>query len=310
MRGRVPSPTHSVAPIRLRPWSRVGVGLALAALVTTVERPAGADEKADCIHAGERAQRSRMDGKLPQARSDLLICSRPTCPAVVRQDCSVWLSEVTQLMPSVVIVAKDARGADLTAVSVRLDGAVIADQLDGKAISVPVGRHTLRAEHPGFKPVEVSLLIREGEKARSVEVRFEPEGGSAQAEGGGGGVRAVLPWVVVGVGGAALVTGAVVSFVGLKKIPDQCNFSTQSCEPKTPDDVRQSAESGHALVLGGLVTAGAGLLVGVGGLVWHFLDPADAKTSGRVYFTPIWSAGGGGSAAPAGHAGAAVGGVF
>jgi len=302
---------RSVVPLT-RHRRPVGIALALAALLAATAGDAAADEKADCIHASERAQRSRMDGKLPQARSDLLVCSRPTCPAVVRQDCSVWLSEVTQLMPSIVIVAKDPRGADLVAVSVRLDGGVIADQLDGKAISVPVGRHTLRAEHPGFKPVDVSLLIREGEKARSVEVRFEPEG-SAPAEGAGsngGGVRAVLPWVVVGVGGAALVTGAVVSFVGLKNIPDQCNFSTQSCEPKTPDDVRQRAESGHALVIGGLVTAGAGLVVGVGGLVWHLLAPADAKTAGRMHITPIWVAGPRGPLAPGAPAGAALGGSF
>lgn len=286
---------------------RLAAALA-SALALGVATPASADDKSECIAASERAQRMRIDGKLPEARASLLVCARASCPAVVRQDCSVWLSEVSQLMPSIVIAAKDPKGADLVKVRVRLDQTTIAEQLDGKAIPVPTGSHTLHAEHEGFAPVDVPVLIREGEKARSVEVRFgaaAAAGSSApadHAEASGG--HSIFPWIVAGVGGATLATGLVIATVGVTGIPDQCNFLKQSCEPKTPDDVKQTAESKHALALAGFGVAGAGVLALAGGLVWHFLEPTEKTTGRSVHFAPMFAGG------PASGPGAAVLGRF
>lgn len=297
---------------------RVALAFASALAITLgLAAPASADDKSECIAASERAQRMRMDGKLPEARASLLVCARATCPAVVRQDCSVWLSEVSQLMPSIVIAAKAPKGADLVKVRVKPDQTTIAEQLDGKAITVPTGSHTLHAEHEGFAAVDVPILIREGEKARSIEVRFGAAATSSaapdRAETSGG--RSIAPWIVTGVGGATLVTGLVIATVGVTSIPDQCNFTTQSCEPKTPDDVKQKAESKHGLALAGFGVAGVGLLAVAGGLVWHFLEPSGEKAGDKaasgeprrsVYFAPMF----GGAAGPLDGPGAAVLGRF
>jgi len=42
----------------------------------------------------DAAQQQRSAGKLRQARASLHICSREVCPAIVKSDCTQWLSEV------------------------------------------------------------------------------------------------------------------------------------------------------------------------------------------------------------------------
>ncbi len=89
----------------------------------------------------------------------------------------------------------------------------------------------------------------------------------------------VLPWLVVGLGGAAVITGAIL-LVAAPKVPSNCNESSGSCTavPASEDagqlaNERSQAGTSVGERKGGLIAiiSGAGV-IGIG-LLWHFLEP-------------------------------------
>ncbi|WP_394831884.1 hypothetical protein LVJ94_35745 [Pendulispora rubella] len=143
--------------------------LVMAAGVFAMTLPARADEKDVCASSSEYAQRLLGQGKMIEARAQLLICTRMVCPAVVKQDCDGWLSTLDATIPSLVVAARDEEGRDLLDLKVTLDGGAV-DSLDGRAIPVDPGVHRLRVEAAGRLPVEQRLVVHEGERARPVTV--------------------------------------------------------------------------------------------------------------------------------------------
>ena len=112
--------------------------------------------------------------------------------------------------------------------------------------------------------------------------------------------HSVVPWIVVGVGGAALVTGLVLSFI---PYPDGCSTDNQAngkpgtCTGPNADANLSTAGTVHGLHIGGPITAAVGGAMIVGGLVWHFLEPTGTKSSStgvRRNFSPTIAPGFGG----------------
>lgn len=274
-------------------------GIALCAPEAAAQRSGGgasADSKQACIAASEKAQRFRLDGRLGDAQRELLVCSRESCPSVVRSDCNVWLNEVTGLMPSIVVGAKDESGADLVDVRVFVDGQKVLGRLDGKSMAVPTGEHTVRLERDGASPLEQKVLIREGEKARPITFQWKASGSSSGSGSGTGSSgtsstggdtapvttnreHTIPPWIVVGVGGAAAITGGTIYFVDRGDVPSQCNFDSRSCSPGSSAGVQKAAEVATSRANTGLVIGVVGLVVLAGGLVWHFVEPTGPVTS-------------------------------
>jgi hypothetical protein len=159
---------------------------ALASCAATVLAggPAAAEpaDKADCATTYERSQELRAAGKMREAGETLVRCADPTCPRFIQNDCTQWLVEVQRDMPTVVFAVKDERGSESTRVKVSLDGEVIATELDGRAIAVNPGMHTFRFEIEGASSIERSYVIRQGQKARFLEVSFAPSGGDLPEE--------------------------------------------------------------------------------------------------------------------------------
>ncbi len=147
----------------------VAIGCTLSILVSS-PRAFAEDSVAACVKAAEEAQTLRSAHRLRAARQSFLACAQSSCPLVVRQDCAGWLSEVDKLMPSIVVQARDTRGVELVDVRVSADGDVIAERLDGLAISVDPGVHLFQFESPGVPPLQQKILIREGEKGRALNV--------------------------------------------------------------------------------------------------------------------------------------------
>jgi len=109
------------------------------------------------------------------------------------------------------------------------------------------------------------------------------------------------PWVVVGAGGAALVTGAVLLAVGSGDVSNANKScpSHQSCAQGVADQ----GNRGRGLETAGVVVGIAGVAGVAGGLLWHFVDAksrAGASADGP-YLRPV--------VAPS-FAGAALGGSF
>jgi hypothetical protein len=250
--------TMSQVCVRARSGSRSRRAAALVAVAlaaSLVSRPsvAGDDRKKACIAASERAQRLRLDGKLAEARTELLTCGASDCPSAVRADCINWLAQVTELMPSIVVIAHDERGEDVGDVKVFIDGEPLTEKIDGKAIPVPTGEHVLRFERKGSMPIGKKIIVHEGEAARRVEITFTPDPGkgtqpatqptptTTPAEGPRenepapppretehSSVGAVLPWLVVAAGVVALSGGITLFVIGSNNFPAGCN--TGECD--------------------------------------------------------------------------------
>jgi hypothetical protein len=131
------------------------------------------DEKVACVAAAEKAQSLRSAGKLVEARNEVIACSRPECPAIVRTDCIHWLDDLERRVPTIVFRATDAGGRDVSGVTVDADGVRVANLLDGRAIPVDPGSHTFRFRTRSRLEVERSFVIAEGERARVVVVAFD-----------------------------------------------------------------------------------------------------------------------------------------
>jgi hypothetical protein len=130
--------------------------------------------KAQCVSANLSGQDLRRDGKLAAAREAFRQCADPSCPALVRDDCTRRLDEIERVQPTIVFEAKDASGHDQSAVVVTLDGKPLAERLSGAALQVDPGEHVFAFTVSGQAPVTQTFVIREGERDRRERVVLGP----------------------------------------------------------------------------------------------------------------------------------------
>jgi hypothetical protein len=190
------------------------------------------DLKEQCVARHSDAQKLRMEAKLRAAREALLVCARPECPAIARDDCTKWLGEVQDEIPTVVVVATDANGSDVADVKVLSDGVVVAPELTGQPVFLDPGPHALRFEREGSNPVERKLVLRVGERNRRVEVQFSPRLAGPPATGeptedtttdtsaSPGAPIPVATWVLGGVGIVGIASFAYFTLDGQSKVDD------------------------------------------------------------------------------------------
>jgi hypothetical protein len=242
-------------------------------LALSAAHAARADDKAACVAASEEGQSLRDQGRLKDARDKFAACASNACPGAVRKDCAEWLAGVEDTLPSVVIAVVDAEERDIVRVRVTLDGKPLAESLDGRAITLDPGPHTLRLDADGTRGVEVSFLAREGERRRVVSARL-PRPPGPRAEGApprpppapARRPPPVAPIVVGSVGLAALGTFAVLGAVGegeVSNLRQTCGVH-HACAPVAVDtarnkllaaDVSLGVGLGAAAVAGGLFIA-------------------------------------------------------
>jgi hypothetical protein len=132
--------------------------------------PSNASVPLDCLANHVSAQELRLDGSLVAARELLRSCSAPTCPALVRADCSALLADVERAMPTVVLELVNPE-LDPNKVRVSLEG-LPGGLLFGAVYELDAGAVALHAEAPGYEPLSETLVVREGEKNRVVQIRL------------------------------------------------------------------------------------------------------------------------------------------
>ena len=249
-------------PRRLAP-----AALAFAALATIVAS-ARADEPERCATEAEEGQAARAAGKLRAARAHVIACSRESCPRVVRNDCVRWLVEVETELPSVVIRAHDATGADVSDVTVFVDGEMVAERVDGRPIAVDAGEHVVRIARRSGAAVSQRLVVRSGEHARIVSMQLEAGEVRAKNAGSAG------PWTLGGVGLGLLGGGAALWAVGRSEHGDleSTCAPTGSCATRDVDAARTK------LIIGDVVAA-VGVIAVAGAVYWYLTS---GSSPGRV----------------------------
>lgn len=204
---------------------RLALGVLLAcssASLTAAAEPT----KRQCIDKNAEAQLQLRAGTLRIARTTLAACAVKACPASVRKDCAMRLEQLEPRIPSLVLEAKDRSGHDLVSVQVRFDDEMLVTKLDGLAVDVDPGEHTLTFEAPGEEPVVEKILVHESEQSRHVRVMIgkAPVASTVPSETEGETVRPTSPRdrgatqrtlgvVVGGAGLAGVVAGTVVGLV-------------------------------------------------------------------------------------------------
>jgi hypothetical protein len=218
--------------------------LALA-LVTTLalSSSAYADTVEACATASEEGQVLRDRGKLREARALLVKCAAEACPSVVRKDCAEWLDSVDRRMPSVTPRARDKDGQDQADVRVLADGELLAEKLDGRAIAIDPGPRRLRFEHKHFPPIEQTIVVREGEKARPIDVVFGPAPAPPPPPEPPGEVLhfPVGWWILVGVAGASVGMVGYFGFHAKEEVDEMRSTCAPNCDPDRVDAARREA---------------------------------------------------------------------
>jgi len=295
---------------------RLALVAGLASLALLAPAIAKATDLQACIAASERGQRARAAGKLREARDQFQICGVEGCPTLIRRDCVQWQSDLASVIPSVVFGAKDKRGHDLLDVTVSMDGDPLVKKLDGKAVSVDPGPHTFRFDATGAPPVTERVLVKEGERARAINVVIadatelgerpsSPAVYSADRESRSSGGHTAYPWILGGLGVTTLAIG-IVWLAATPAFPESCNQTTQTCQRLAGESEaaykdrqgragRADGQPSEAAVIMGI---GGALLVG--GIVWYLLEPSGSR-SGAIRPTP-WTT--------ANAAGVSLGGTF
>jgi hypothetical protein len=258
---------------------------AASAAMISAAGQARADALGACVDAHLDSQKLRETGKLVEARARLVTCAADACPTIVRRDCGSWLDEVDRMIPTVVFIAKDGAGNDLSAVRVRVDGVLLTERLDGPAVRVDPGEHVFEFNAADRTPLSKKLVVREGVKDRQEVIVFgeavsagsekrpssNETGATIQPNSAGATQRALG----LAVGGAGVVGIAIGSWFGLSAssswsrqqrecsgpLPTQCPEHDQAVRDHE-DTVRAGTISTVAFVVGGAaVVAGAWLFL-------------------------------------------------
>lgn len=146
----------------------------IVTLVALVTRMAHASTES-CAQAYEDAQRLRRDGKLLASRTQLVACSQDACPSVVRKQCTAWLAEVNDELPSVAVRVHGRDGCDRPDASVAVDGTEVTRAADGRTTDLDPGSHVVRATVDDAVTERV-VVVSPGERRRIVMIDLAPAG--------------------------------------------------------------------------------------------------------------------------------------
>jgi hypothetical protein len=233
-----------------------------------------------CLDAFTAGQELRRKGKLRRSRTTLAACAKPECPAVVTEKCVRWIGELGDAIPSVVVVARDAQKRDLTKVRVVVDGELLTERLDGRALEVDPGSRRFRFQRAGAPAVEKKLVIVEREKGRRVEVVLAPRAVPKPPEPEPP-ERPISPvvWVGLGIGAANLIVGAVSGGLAAERfaeLEEACSISWQGQSNYCSESQRGLYDDGRLLAdlsTATFVVGGAATVIGLVALVVSLAGP-------------------------------------
>ncbi len=291
---------------------RLSFAASVAVALLFVALPSMADPTKDqCVDANAKGQDLRRATKFSAAREQLRLCTAPSCPAIVRNDCTKRLDELESMQPSVIFYAKDGAGKDVSVVNVTIDGRLLATKLDGTLLQVDPGEHTFVFTVAGQEPVTQTLIVREGDADRRERVVIGPPQAPSPAESAAptplltppatahdNKTQKLVGLVLGGVGVAGLIAGGV--FGGLTIV--ETNKQTTDCASNTLNGCNNLAQanSDHSMAITDRTISIAGLAAGGALLVTGAIlfltgrQPSDSPAVAGMLLLPTVGPGSGG----------------
>lgn len=174
--------------------------------------------------------------------------------------------------------------------AVTLDGRPLRDRTPAN-IEVPTGRHSLAVQMPGYQTVMQQFDVASGE-ARTIQLALVPEGGGGTGTdpgvpgtppAGGGGARITTPvWVMIGLTGAALLTGIITGSLALS---DQGDFDdlmgSENLTLAQYNEATGVGDSGRTKALIADISFGVAGAAALTGIVLFFVDYARRRRQAR-----------------------------
>lgn len=169
--------------------------------------------------------------------------------------------KVAELHVDVTVKTPDTEGPanDKSGVDLIINGENLGPSLVGVPIDRDPGTYTVRAQTPDATPVEQSITLAAGDNKhmslRLVKTPKATPGDTTQPPGMDSDAdarhtRRTIGWIVTGVGGAALVTGAVTLILrGSAKsdLDSKCGGDHENCVTTNRDDVNSVVDRGKTM---------------------------------------------------------------
>jgi hypothetical protein len=269
-----------------------GLASLFATVATTTQSwsQSSGDTTKACLDAYGNAQEFRKNNDLLKARQALWTCAGATCPAIVQNDCTAWLGQVADAIPSVVLEAK-LDNDNVFDVSVSLDGTPVATQLDGKPVEINPGLHTFVFERPGAAPVEKKVIIAAHAKSQVILAEWTtppPISRSGSTHAGGEAstpmVRPIPPLAYVLAGTSVAAFGAF-AVLGITGDAIKGNLQSSSCASLHDCDT-STVSSLETRFVAADIAAGVGALAAVGAITVFLLRPERAAQVPSVGIAP------------------------
>ncbi|MFH1531063.1 MAG: PEGA domain-containing protein [Pseudomonadota bacterium] len=161
------------------------------------------------------------------------------------------------------------------------------------------GPHGLRFQEQGFETQSVTIKVKQGANpprlVRMTPVKGMDIGTKNREQSRRGGRCSWGPWIMVGVGTAALAVGIPFGFVSGKQIIDKDN-KLIGVGSNVWEDYGKSYSRNKSLWNTGLGLSAAGGAVVLGGLIWAAVDLSRDEPSSHAGVSPLVIPGGGGLA--------------
>ncbi len=252
------------------------VALALFGVLTSVtlgvQAQATPVTKQVCVDAYRNAQPLSRAGSLTKARELLLICARDPCPPALQGDCVVWLDEVAQRMPSIVVTLRDGNRVDIPEAALTIDGAAVSPRLDGREVEIDPGEHVITVQPVGKELMTQVVVAQERERGRKVTFELAPLEPPPTA---GPVARGPLPWTfwtATAVTGVGLAGFGVFGARGLSERSD-----LESCSPTCSD--AQLRPTRTSFLIADISLAVAVIAAGAATLIYFTRPPARTQSA-------------------------------
>jgi hypothetical protein len=241
--------------------------------------PVSADAVASCAARHDQARLLRLNEQWLDARAAMTSCAEAACPIAIRSDCSAWLEEVAQILPTLlVVIERDDDGS--RPVRLELDGKAGGTPVDTGPLEMLPGKHSLRFTLEGYAPVERAVELAKGEKNRVVRVRFAREPRVAAAPPPAPPRQAPelsrpIPLATY-LAAAGTIAAFTTSGILLASALSSRDAALESCAPVCRDGEREAVDQ---RLLAADLAAGAGLLLG-GVAVYTFVTRPSVVVGG------------------------------
>jgi hypothetical protein len=232
-----------------------------------------ADERDECAAAYEQTQRLQQKSELVAAADEAARCARPSCPALLKDECGRWATEIRAKLPSLVVRVRGVDGCERADARVAVAGGSRHGETPDDVWYVDPGSHEIKVtDHVSGRVKTQTINFAQGER-RDIDVDFAPPDvvchpQPAAAKTGPFADIPKLSLILAGVSGGLLLAGAASGLIGASK-----RSALDDCKPNCPSD---RIDAVRPFFIAGDVLAGLGILVLGSAAVAFFA--ADSKT--------------------------------